>query len=115
MSAVTEGADTPSRRSPPVGEGTWPRRVRLLVGRARVVREEEGRQEGGRPRVSPHLLETRWTRAVDALEVIRKEGGGVQGRRGAGRADFGRNTSSPLLFQTEGVNSPGDEAWSCGN
>lgn len=110
MSAVTEGADTPSRRSPPVGEGTWPRRVRLLVGRARVVGEEEGR-----PRVSPHLLETRWTRAVDALEVIRKEGGGVQGRREAGRADFGRNTSSPLLFQTEGVNSPGDEAWSCGN
>lgn len=86
------------------------------MGRARVVGEEEGRQEEvGRPRVSPDLLETRRTWAVDALEVIRKEGSGVQGRRGAGKADFGRNTSSPLFFQTEGVNSPGDEAWSCGN
>lgn len=65
--------------------------------------EEADRRRWSRLRVSPDLLETRWNWAVDALEMIRKEDSGAQGRRGPGGQTLNLSIPAAPFFSRQRV------------
>lgn len=57
------------------------------------------------------MLEARWSWAADALKMAREEGSGCGL---GGRALTVSVPAAPFFSRLRVVNSPGEEAWSCG-